>query len=60
MRWTNRRHLLHQLNIVRADVFFILTLSTSTDQFCKVDILIVPILQVGKPRFGEIKLITKV
>lgn len=35
MRGTNLRHSVHQLNVMRADVFFILTLSTSTEQFWK-------------------------
>lgn len=53
------RHSLHQLNVVRAAIFFILTLSTSTEQFCKLG-PIVPILQMGKSRLREIRLITKV
>lgn len=62
MRGTNRRHSLHQLHVVRADVSvsFILTLSTSTDQSCKAHTAVAPILQVGEPRFAETKLTTNV
>ena len=53
IRGTNLRFLLHQLDVLRADIFFILTLSTSTDRSCKVSTHIVPILQMGKPRLGK-------
>lgn len=60
MRGANLRHFLHQLNGVTTDTGFILTSSTSTEQFCKVSMHIIPILQIGKPRPGKIDLISYV